>query len=261
MGAKLQRSRPTSNFPQSKQQNSQYMHAGHLAPQKLPSGNSMAVLLVHRNILPAGFGILADSEMQLASCTTYSLRSWNPIPILHSLLRLPWSHHTPESPPGRKPAQARGGLGLLTVAKDYRNAPMKGAMCKPTFFPEQRASLTTCKAGKRWGRSSCQNVLHSKNPTRGEEGRRTNSLAANSSPSLTAWPTPPPPTRPRGSLSRKSPLKSSPSGDSLCHSARSPAALAFGRGRHLPAPRPPSLPPPLKLREPPHAGRKPRPEK
>lgn len=123
-------------------------------------------------------------------------------------------------------------------------------MCKPTFFPEQRALLTTCKAGKRWGRSSCQNVLHSKNPTRGEEGRRTNSLASNLSPSLTALPTPPPPTRPRGSLSRKSPLKSSPSGDSLCHSARSPAALAFGRGRHLPAPRPPSLPPPLKLREP-----------
>lgn len=41
-----------------------------------------------------------------------------------------------------------------------------------------------------------------------------------------------------------------PSGDIPCHSARSPAAFGLARGRHLPASRKPSPPPPLKLHDP-----------
>lgn len=124
-------------------------------------------------------------------------------------------------------------------------------MCKLRLFPSKTGfacRLQNRRKGGARGRLA-KNVLYGRNPGRGGEGMLINSLASNLSPSLTALPTRPP-AQPGGSSQGKSPLKSSPSGDILCHSARSPAALALGRGRHLPAPRPPSPPPPLTLHRP-----------
>lgn len=123
-------------------------------------------------------------------------------------------------------------------------------MCKPRLFPDKGCA---CKEQTRRKDKSCGRlakiVLYSRNQVQGGKGILTNSLASNLSPNLTALPTSPP-ARPSGSSKRKSPVKSSPSGDILCHNARSPAALSFGLGRHLPAPQPPSLPPPLTLQRP-----------
>lgn len=120
--------------------------------------------------------------------------------------------------------------------------------CKPKLFPSKGSAckLQTMKKGRDSGRLA-KIVLYSRNPVQGEEGILKNSLKLKPKPNH--LPTPPP-ARPGGSSLRKSPMKWSPSGDILCHSARSPAALALGLGRHLPSPRPPSLPPLRTLQDP-----------